>query len=219
MAALTAVWRPALVVAGLVGYALLSNGLMVHAVHSPWTVALLFGPLLLAIGGLGWRRRQWLTLAACGLLLLVLAGVVWRGGVADAQRLYVLQHGGIHLALAWSFALTLRGVEKPLITALAEGVHGRLGQTFTPVMAGYTRSLTAFWAGYFLAMVGVSALIYAIAPWPLWSLFCTVLTPVSAGVLFVAEHFWRYHRHPEFPRVSLQAAFEAYQRSGQEAHS
>ena len=83
MAALTAVWRPALVVAGLVGYALVSNGLMVHAVHSPWTVALLFGPLLLAIGGLGWRRRQWLTLAACGLLLLVLAGVVWRGGVAD----------------------------------------------------------------------------------------------------------------------------------------
>lgn len=212
-------WRPALAVGALVGYALLSNALMVHAAHSPFTVALLFGPLLLAIGGLGWQRRQWATLAACAALLLVLAVVVWRGGVADAQRLYVLQHGGIHLALAWSFGLTLRGDAKPLITALAEGVHGRLGQAFTPAMADYTRALTGFWALYFLAMVAVSALLYAAAPWPLWSLFCTVLTPVSVGLVFVAEHFWRYHRHPEFPRVSMQAAVQAYQRSGKEAVS
>ncbi len=64
MAALTAtLWRPALAVSALVAYALLSNALMVHAPNHPWTVALLFGPLLLAVGGLGWQRRQWWTLA------------------------------------------------------------------------------------------------------------------------------------------------------------
>ena len=212
-------WRPAAAVVGLVVYALLSNWLMVHAANQAWTVALLFGPLLLAIAALGWQRRQRLTLLACAGLMLVLAVLVWRGGAVDAQRLYVLQHGAIHLALAWSFALTLRGETKPLITALAQGVHSRLGQTFTPMMAGYTRGLTALWAGYFLAMLVVSALLYLMAPWPLWSLFCTVLTPLSAVALFVVEHVWRYHRHPEFPRVSMQAAFEAYRHSGKEAAS
>ena len=207
-------WRPAVAVAGLLIYALLSNALRVYAPNQPWTVALLFGPLVLAIGAMGWQRRQPLTMLACAALLLVLAVVVWRGGAVDAQRLYVLQHGAIHLALAWSFALTLRGDAEPMITALARGVHGRLGQTFTPMMAGYTRGLTALWAAYFMAMVVVSALLYALAPWPLWSLFCTVLTPLSAAALFVGEHLWRYHRHPDFPRVSMQAAVQAYQRSG-----
>ena len=199
----------------LVAYALLSNWLMVHMAQEPWTLALLFGPLLLAVGGMGWAKRQWLTLVACAALLAVLIAVVLRGGVADAQRLYVLQHGAIHLALAWTFGMTLRHGEKPFITGLAEGLHGRLGQTFTPALAQYTRGVTALWAGYFGAMVLVSAVLYALAPWPWWSLFCTVFTPLSAAALFVAEYVWRYQRHPDFPRVTMRAALDAYQRSGQ----
>ena len=141
----------------LVAYALLSNWLMVHMAQEPWTLALLFGPLLLAVGGMGWARRQWLTLVACAALLAVLIAVVLRGGVADAQRLYVLQHGAIHLALAWTFGMTLRQGQKPFITGLAEGLHGRLGQPFTPALARYTRGVTTMWAGYFGAMVLVSA--------------------------------------------------------------
>ena len=198
----------------LVVYALLSNWLMVHRAQEPGTLALLFGPLLLAVGGMGWARRQWLTLVACAALLALLIAVVLRGGVVDAQRLYVLQHGAIHLALAWTFGMTLRAGEKPFITALAEGLHGRLGQPFTPALALYTRGVTALWTGYFGAMVGVSALLYTLAPWPWWSLYCTVLTPLLAAALFVAEYLWRYQRHPDFPRVTMRAAFDAYQRSG-----
>ncbi len=198
----------------LVAYALLSNWLMVHMAQEPWTLALLFGPLLLTVGGMGWAKRQWLTLAACAALLALLIVVVMRGGVVDAQRLYVLQHGAIHLALAWAFGMTLRPGEKPFITGLAEGLHGRLGQPFTPALALYTRGVTALWAGYFGAMVAVSALLYAWAPWPWWSLYCTVATPLSAAALFIAEYLWRYHRHPDFPRVTMRAAFDAYQRSG-----
>ena len=209
-------WRmaaaPAAVVA-LVGYALLSNWLMVHHASHPWTLAVLFGPLLLAVAGLGWQRRQGLTLAACAVLLAVLIAVVLQGGVTDAQRLYVLQHGAIHLALAWSFGLTLRSGEKALITGLAEGLHGRLNQPFTPALARYTRGVTAWWTGYFLAMLALSALLYALAPWPWWTLYCTVFTPLSAATLFVIEYLWRYHRHPEFPRVTMRAAFDADQQS------
>lgn len=212
--AAAAAWRLAAGAAALLAYALLSNWLMVHHAQAPITVALLFGPLLLAVAGMGWQRRQWLTLAACVVLLLVLAVVVWRGAVLDAQRLYVLQHGGIHLALAWTFGLTLRGDAQPLISSLAQAVHGRLGQPFTPALALYTRGVTQLWAGYFLGMVALSALIYVLAPWSVWTLYCTVLTPLAAGVLMVGEHAWRYWRHPEFPRVSLRAGFEAYQRSG-----
>lgn len=195
----------------LVGYAVLSNWLMVHAANQPYTLALLFGPLLLAIGGVGWRQRQWATLAACLLLMGVLVAVVLKGGVQDAQRLYVLQHGGILAALAWGFALTLRAGQQPLISALAEGVHTRLGQAFTPALAAYTRRLTQVWVGFFVAMVVVSVVLYALAPWSWWSLFCTLLTPVASGLLFAGEHVLRYRWHPEFPRVSLQAAFQAYQ--------
>ena len=209
-----AAWRLAAVVAALVGYALLSNWLMVHKASAPWTVALLFGPLLLAVAALGWQRRQWLTLAASAALALVLAGAVLRGGVVDAQRLYVLQHGGIHLVLAWAFGLSLRPGQKALITGLAEGLHGRLGQSFTPALARYTRCVTVLWTAYFVAMVAVSAGLYLMAPWPWWSLYCTVFTPLSAVALFVAEYLWRYQRHPEFPRVTMRAAFDAYQQSG-----
>ena len=206
-------WRIAVAAAALLGYALLGHWLMVHAANQPWAVAALFGPLLVAVAGMGWHRRQWFTLAASAGLMLLLAVIVLRGGVRDMQRMYVLQHGAIHLALAWSFALTLRGDVKPLITAMAEGVHTRLRQTFTPAMYAYTRWLTGVWVVYFLGMVVVSLLIYALAPWDWWSLYCNLLTPLAAGSLFVGEHWMRYRRHPEFARVSLRAAFDAYRHS------
>ncbi|HRD98777.1 MAG TPA: hypothetical protein PLA97_20545, partial [Rubrivivax sp.] len=76
-------WRIAAVALSLLGYALLGHWLMLHAANQPWAVAALFGPLLVAVGGMGWHRRQWATLAACAALLALLAAIVWRGGVTD----------------------------------------------------------------------------------------------------------------------------------------
>ena len=154
-------------------------------------MAALFGPLLLAI----------------------------RGGVQDMQLMYVLQHGAIHLALGWSFAITLRPGSTPLISALARGLHTRLGQDFTPALAHYTRRLTALWVAYFVGMVAVSALIFWLAPWPVWSVFGNLVTPLAAAALFVGEYLLRYRWHPEFARITLRAAFEAYQHSGRGAGS
>ena len=201
-------WRLVAAALALAGYAWLSYALMVHASDHPWAVAALFGPLLLAIGFTGWRRRHRPTLAVCAGLFVALATVVARGGVDDVHRMYVLQHAGIHLALAWVFGVSLRAGETPLITALARQVH----REFTPDMQAYTRRLTGAWVGFFLAMVLISWATYGLAPWPWWSLFCNVFTPLAAIGFFVVEHVLRYRWHPEFERASLSAAWQAWRR-------
>lgn len=211
-------WAAAMAVLALLGiaaYAGLSHVLMVHAAREPWAVAVLFGPLIAAVAGTAWRARQGWVLAACAAAVGVLVFTVLRGGVDDMNRLYVLQHGGIHLALAWAFGHTLLPGHTPLITALARTVH----LNFTEDMQRYTRRLTAAWAAYFVGMVGLSVVLYALAPWPWWSFFCNVLTPLFAALAFVGEHLLRYRRHPEFERVSMRTAVAAYrQRAAQPPH-
>jgi uncharacterized membrane protein len=199
-------WHLVVAAAGLAVYALASHWLMVNAAQAPWAVAALFGPLVLALAASGWQRRQGFTLIFCTLLVAVLVGVVAHGGVGSVELMYVLQHAGIHLALAWSFGATLRPGSTALIEALAQRVHHH----FTPAMRLYTRRLTAAWAGYFVVMVGLSLAVYALAPWPVWSFFCNVLTPLAALVFFVGEHGLRYWWHPEFERVTLRGALAAY---------
>ncbi len=198
------------VLAALAAYALLSHWLMVNAAKAPWAVAAIFGPLLLAVASASWQRRQALTLGTCAALALLLGLLVARGGVQDIHRMYVLQHGGIHLTLAWVFGLTLRPGSTPLITALAE----RLQHRTTPAMRAYTRGLTRLWTQYFGAMVLTSAALYTWAPWSWWSVFGNLFTPLSAVSLFVIEHHFRYRRHPEFERVSLQGVITAFRQHG-----
>jgi uncharacterized membrane protein len=203
-------WRILAGAAALLAYALVSNWLMVHAAREPWAVAVLFGPLVLAVAGAGWQRRQAGVLAACAAGVALLAWVVARGGVDDINRLYVLQHAGMHLALAWVFGSTLRRGSTPLISALAQSVHSH----FTPALQAYTRWLTGLWTVYFLGMVAFSFTLYLLAPWAWWSFYCNLLTPLLAVALFVVEHLLRYRRHPEFERVTMRSAFEAYRRQG-----
>lgn len=203
-------WRIAAALAALAAYAAVSHALMVHWPAQPWTVAALFGPLLAGVALGGWSRRHAPTLVFCALATIAVVVVTARGGVTDVQWLYVLQHGAIHVVLAWTFAITLRPGATPLVSALAERVHTR----FTPAMRDYTRRLTAAWAGYFAGMVVLSLAIFALAPWSWWSLYCNVLTPLAVGLVFAADHLWRRWRHPEFEPVSIALAVQAWRRHG-----
>lgn len=200
-------------------YGVVSHWLMVNAATAPWAVAVLFGPLLGAVALGAWRgseaadgrrRRQWGVLLFCAAATVAIVVVVARGGVQDVQRMYVLQHAAIHAVLAWTFARTLSAGRTPLIVALAERVH----RQFTPAMRAWALRVTQLWAGYFVAMIGVSLAIYALAPWPWWSLYCNLVTPLAAALLFVAEHFVRYWRHPEFERISIPGAVAAWRAHG-----
>lgn len=204
-------WRIVAAAAALTGIALLSYALMAYAPDRPWTVAALFGPLLLALAVGGWVRRHVPTLVGCAALALLLVWLVLRGGGVDVNRLYVLQHAAIHASLAWTFAMTLRPGSTPLITLMAERIH----EVFTPAMRDYTRWLTRAWVLFFLGMIVVSLAIYAFAPWPWWSFFCNVLTPVASVGFFVGEYIVRYRRHPEFERATLAQAVKAYRATSQ----
>lgn len=192
--------------AALAAYAVLSHALMVHAPDRPWAVAAVFGPLWAAVVLSAWAQRQRAVLAACALVAAGVAVVVAQGGVRDIQLMYVLQYTGMHWMLAWGFASTLRPGHKALITTMAERVHTR----FPEAMRVYTRQLTAAWAIYFIGMSVLSWAIYLAAPWPVWSLFCNMLTPLAVGTFFIAEYFWRYWRHPDFERVSFKLMAQAW---------
>lgn len=206
------VWRLAGTGAALGAYALVSHALMVHAPDRAWTVAALFGPLWAAVAVSGWARRHWPTLAASAAMLAAIVAVVARGGVADIHLMYVLQHAGVHVALAWVFGMTLRPGHQPLVSALAERVHQK---QLTPAMRDYTRRLTRAWVVYFLSMVVASVTLYMLAPWSWWSLFCNVITPLAALAFFAAEAAWRRLSHPEFERVSPVRVWQAWQQQRQ----
>jgi uncharacterized membrane protein len=201
-------WRWLAIGLALVAYAIASHLLMVYVPDRPWSVAVLFGPLWAVVTVAAWARRDGFMLTGCALVLAVIVVVVARGGVSDIHLMYVLQHAAIHVALAWSFGLTLREGEVPLITAMAERLH-----VVTPAMRAYTRALTRVWVGYFVGSIVFSVALYALAPWPWWSLYCNVLTPAAVIALFVGEHFWRRHAQPEFPRISLLSAIRAYRQT------
>lgn len=198
-------WRIALALFGLAAYAALSTALMLHAPSNAWTLALLFAPLLAWGAVIGVRQRHWPLLAGCAAMAALLAAA--SGADTSAERLYVLQHAGLHAALGASFALTLRAGSVALITRLAERVHR---ERLTQAMRDYTRRLTAAWVGYFAAMVVASLALYASTPWSWWSLFSNVVSPLAATTFFVGELAWRRWRHPDFDRATLAQALRAY---------
>ncbi len=116
------------------------------------------------------------------------------------------QHAGIHLALACMFAATLRPQATPLITAFALRLH----RTVTPALLRYTRRVTWLWSVYFGAMVALSLGLFAATPWWWWSVFANLVTPVAAVALFIGEYLVRYRLHPEFERITLRQALQAY---------
>lgn len=192
------------------GYALLSHLLMLRAASSPWAMAVLLGPLVLTMTGLALWRRQWLALGA---MLAVAAGMVTlilRGGVSDIHHVYVAQHVGIHLALAWVFGMTLRQGATPLITRVAMRVHG---ERMTADMVVYTRGVTQLWVVYFLVMASLSMALSTWGPWPAWSWFANLVTPMAMVAMLWGEHALRYRLHPEFDRVTVMSALKAYHAS------
>ncbi len=176
--------------------------LMTQAPNSPWAVVLLLGPMALLTILWMWRSgRRWVA----AVVVAAVAGLAWglQRGALQPETLYVAQHAGIHLALAAWFASTLRTT--PLIVQVARRVHA-----LTPAMHAYAVNVTRAWAVYFVAMAVVSVWLYLLAPFSVWSAFGNVVTPLSVVVMFVAEYWLRYQLHPEFERVTMRVAVNAW---------
>ncbi|MFY7854539.1 MAG: hypothetical protein ACOVQT_00255, partial [Rubrivivax sp.] len=68
-------WRGVALAAGLSAYALLSYLLMTRWPDQPWTIAALFGPLLVGMAAAGLARRHGPTLLATAALAALVAAI------------------------------------------------------------------------------------------------------------------------------------------------
>ncbi len=189
-----------------------SHWLMTAAPESDWNATALLAPMLVVIVVCAWRARQRLTAVLASAVLALLAVQAWVGPPLPQHILYLGQHVIIHLALAVLFALTLRRGAQALISRVAQQVHGTLSEG----MARYTRKLTWAWCAYFVGMAALSLGLYFSAPFEVWATFANWLTPLALALMFGGEYLLRYRLHPEFERVSMLRAIQAYtQRAAQ----
>lgn len=196
--------------AGALAYAAASHALMTRAQDSAWALAVVLGPLVVLTAAAAWGAGHRLLAVAGGVAALLLALQARSGHGLPARWLYLAQHAGIHLALAAWFGFTLRRGAEPLVTAMARRVH----REFTPEMARYTRQVTLAWTLYFAGMALASVLLFATGEFAHWSLLANLLTPVFTAAMFVGEYLVRYWLHPDFERVSLQLAVQAWRSHG-----
>jgi uncharacterized membrane protein len=198
--------RIVLIALATVAYILGCHWLMTQAHPSPWNAVGVLTPMLAAIAIGAWRGGQHALGALATLVIAALGAQALFGVQVPAPLLYLAQHAGIHLFLAFAFGSTLRAGHTPLITTLARRVH----RNFTPDMGAYTRKCTIAWVVYFVGMALVSVALYAFAPFATWALFANLLTPVTLVVMFVGEYLLRYRLHPEFERATFADAIRSY---------
>ena len=115
-----------------------------------------------------------------------------------------LGHWAIYTSLLATFALTLRRGHVPLITAMAQRLHG----TLSDEMTRYTRWVTVAWSLFFTAQLLTSISLFCFAPLTVWSTFVNLLDIPLVVTMFAAEYACRLRvlRHP--PRHSLAMIFE-----------
>jgi uncharacterized membrane protein len=201
--------------AAALAYAAASHALMTRAQDSPWSLLIVLGPLVVLGAAAAWGAGHRALAVAAASLVLLLALQAASGHGVPSRWLYLAQHAGAHLALAAWFGSTLRRGGEPLVSALARRVHGN----FTPAMARYTRNVTLAWTLYFLGMAIASLALFAAGDFARWSLLANLLTPMLTVAFFVGEYLLRYLLHPEFERVGLLRAVQAYRSHGASAGS
>lgn len=155
-----------------------------------------FGLALLAWSALAAHRRP----AQSALLALLFSGLalalsmLWPAAVLFAPPL------AIYLALAATFAATLRPGDEPLVSRFARIERGA---ELPPELTRYTRALTGLWVLFFVAMASVSFALALAGPRELWSLFTNLLSYVLLALFFVCEYLYRRIRFRHLRHAGL----------------
>lgn len=202
-------WRltvPLAVAALVTGYPVLVHELIASARWPGLTVLAGLLPLLGLVALIVAKAGQrWLALPV--LVAGAALGWHWRSALqGNFAWIYLLQHVGMQVFLGWLFARTLLPRKTPLITQLAIRMRGPLA----PELLRYTRAATFAWVLFFAFDGAVSLLLFALAPFSLWSLFANVLTWPLVAAMFVGEYVVRRLAHPRIEHVSITAGMRAF---------
>lgn len=161
---------------------------------------------------MAWRSSQRLRL-----LVLCLAACAALYGfrawfITHYNWIFLLQHAGIYALLCVAFGRTLQNGQTPMISRFARIVHGEL----SPVLIRYTRSATWAWTFYFGGIVGLSLLLFWLAPVPVWSAFANLLGIPLLGLMFAGEYAVRCYMLPAADRAGPLDAIRAYRQAASE---
>lgn len=161
---------------------------------------------------IAWRSSQrLLMLALCLAACAALYG--FRGWlVTHYNWVFLLQHAGMYALLCGAFGRTLQGGQTPMISRFARIVHGEL----SPVLIRYTRSVTWAWTFYFGGIVGLSLLLFWLAPVPIWSAFANLLGIPLLVLMFAGEYAVRWYVLPAADRAGPLDAIRAYRQASSE---
>ena len=161
---------------------------------------------------MAWRSPQRvLMLALCVAACAVLYGISgWL--VTHYNWVFLLQHAGMYALLCGAFGRTLQGGQTPMISRFARIVHGEL----SPALLRYTRSATWAWTFYFGGIVGLSLLLFWLAPVPIWSAFANLLGIPLLVLMFAGEYAVRWYVLPAADRAGPLDAIRAYRQASSE---
>lgn len=132
----------------------------------------------------------WLVYAGVTLSLMVYGGSIY--------ALYLMPL--VLLAMAFSaFAHSLAAGRTPLVTGMAQALHGAL----SPELLRYTRQVTQLWAAVLAGMFLVALALAFSGHREWWSLFTNVITYLLMAAMFLLEFIYRRWRFPDHGRESF----------------
>lgn len=152
-----------------------------------------------------WRVPALLGLSA--LVYALVRGQYMRAGMIAADGMW---HASMNMFMLWLFGRTLMPGRDPLISQVARCLEGG---DLPPALAAYTRKVTIAWSAFFAAQLLASALLYSLAPLPVWSLFINVLNPPLIVLMFAGEYAIRLRCHPGHARNSISQIVDAFTRN------
>lgn len=191
---------------GCIVYALLTHRAAAAASPGLAEAGVILAPLLVLGLVLAWRSERpaaWVALWLASLAALYLAR---HRVAAGTQWLLLLQHVGFNAALCLGFGRTLARDSKPLVSRLAEIVHGPL----SPRLTRYTRSVTWAWVAYFGSTAVASLSLFALAPAAAWSAFVNLLSLPLLAAMFTGEYLVRILVVPRAERGGFFESVAAY---------
>ncbi|WP_298135291.1 hypothetical protein [Acidiferrobacter sp.] len=165
-------------------------------------------PVLVVTLAMAWAGRpRSLRLGAWGLL----TAVAWHDRAfmtAHYSWLYLGENVGMMVLLCGLFARSLRPSRTPLISRLSLLMRGSL----SPLLARYTRRVTALWAGLFGALAIVSLLLFFEAGIRIWAFYANILMWPIMVFVFVGEYLVRLAVVPAEERAGFLQVVLASQR-------
>jgi len=183
--------RDVLPIAALLAYPLVVHVLILSGLSQVALLALILASLFsLAVGWSLGRSGHWLW--AVLYALLGLAGLAsFLRGTPEALFLPPILINGF---LALVFGASLRPGRAPVIERIMATLEFE-GADPPAALRVYARTLTTQWTLFFVAVAVTSAVLAAMAPIAVWSLFANILVFVLAAALFALQYGWRLWRY------------------------